>query len=224
MRKPDCKIGVFACSDASFGAKVPWGVPLGTDVPCSTPMLTPKPDPKGEQIQSFVTPHARWLCATDDEVFLIELLLAIDAIGAKRNLGYGLVDSWSFVKAHDFTARDCLVYNERTLRSLPVAWSSLERPVLSSFGASSVLDAQKHGWRRQSAPAFHAGERCTGGGTVKVWEYGARMLLDKNDLLERAEKCAEYEGSDLLYYLTRAIERSVVMTEDRILHEEMDRK
>ena len=128
MRKPDCKIGVFACSDASFGAKVPWGEPLGTKVPCSTPMIVPDPDPKGEKVQSFVTPHARWLCATDDEAFLVELIIAIEAIGSKRRLGYGMVDSWSFVKAHDFTARDCLVYGDRTLRSLPVAWSTSSVP------------------------------------------------------------------------------------------------
>ena len=128
MRKPDCKIGVFACSDASFGAKVPWGEPLGTDVPCANPMLTPKPDPRGEMVHSFVTPHARWLCATDDEEFLIQLLIGIDAIGAKRSLGYGVIDSWNFTKAPDFTARDCLVFNERTLRSLPVAWSTVSVP------------------------------------------------------------------------------------------------
>ena len=56
---------------------------------------------------------------------------------------------------------------------------------------------------------------------MKVWEYGARMLLDKNNLLERVEKCAEYEGIDILYFITVAVEREVHRTEDRILHERM---
>ena len=54
---------------------------------------------------------------------------------------------------------------------------------------------------------------------MKVWEYGARLLLDRSDLLERAEICAAHEGTDLLHYVRQAVRAAMETTEDRMLHE-----